>query len=299
MKQEEEKKWRDSGKLAAKVKSYARTLIKPETPALEIAEKVEKKIESFKAKNAFPISIACNEIAAHSSPAYNDDLKINGVVKVDLGISIDGFISDTAFTVDLTPENKYKELIKSSDEALKKAIKIIKPGIELWQIGDVIQKTISGMGFAPIRNLMGHSLERYKIHAGISIPNYNNNNKLTLQEGQIIAVEPFSTTGEGIVQDGKISDVYDLVEKKPVRDAASRKMIDFIEKEYSTLPFAGRWLVKEFGKKALFSLRMLEQAEALHHFPQLVEKTKHPVSHSEHTLLITKNGCDVLTEETE
>jgi len=297
MKKEELEKWRKAGKISFQVLDYAKKIIKLDMPLLEIAEQIERKIKQLGVKNAFPINLSINEIAAHSSPAYDDTIKAHGLLKVDIGISVDGFIGDTALSIDLTPEQKYKDLIKASEYALAEAIKIIRPGIKLFEIGKVIQDVIATYNFASVRNLSGHELRPWLLHSGFNIPNYDNRKTDELSEGMIIAIEPFATTGEGIVQDGAPSGIYHLIARHNTRDMFARKVLDFIEKEYKELPFSARWLVKEFGTRALFSLRMLEQANALHHFKQLVEKTKAPVSQAEHSVLVTKNGCEVLTKK--
>ncbi|MCX8194125.1 MAG: type II methionyl aminopeptidase [Candidatus Pacearchaeota archaeon] len=295
--QKELQKWREAGRIGAKILNFAKKLAKPEVPLLEIAEKVEQEIEKHKAKNAFPINLSINEIAAHSSPSYDDKSVAQGLLKIDLGINVDGYISDTAITIDLTPEQKYKDLILASDLALKEAIKIIRPGIMLMEIGKIIQTVIATYNLAPVINLSGHELKQWNLHAGLTIPNYDNGNITKLEEGMILAIEPFATTGQGIVQDGKPSGIYKFIAKHNTRDIESRKILDLIEKEYHELPFSSRWLVKQFGSRALLSLRLLEQTNALHHFKQLVEKTKAPVSQAEHTILVTEKGCEVLTKE--
>ncbi|MEM4152813.1 MAG: type II methionyl aminopeptidase [Candidatus Pacearchaeota archaeon] len=297
MEREELQKWREAGKIGAQVLNFAKKITKPETPLLEIAEKVEQEIEKHKAKSAFPVNLSINEIAAHSSPGYDDKSIAQGLLKIDIGINVDGYISDTALTIDLTPEQKYKDLISASEYALKEAIKIIKPGIMLMEIGKVIQDVIATYNLAPVINLSGHEIKKWNLHAGLTIPNYNNENITKLKEGMIIAIEPFATTGQGIVQDGKPSGIYKLIAKHNTRDLESRKILDFIEKEYHELPFSARWLVKKFGTRALLSLRLLEQANSLHHFKQLVEKTKAPVSQAEHTILVTEKSCEILTKE--
>ncbi|MCS7134811.1 MAG: type II methionyl aminopeptidase, partial [Candidatus Pacearchaeota archaeon] len=62
------------------------------------------------------------------------------------------------------------------------------------------------------------------------------------------------------------------------------------------LPFSERWIVKKFGTRAIVSLRFLEEASCLHHFRQLIEKTRMPVSQSEKTVIVTDDGCEVLTK---
>ncbi|MCX8194466.1 MAG: type II methionyl aminopeptidase [Candidatus Pacearchaeota archaeon] len=296
MEQKELQKWREAGRVGAQVLSFAKKIAKPETPLLEIAEKVEQEIEKHKATSAFPINLSINEVAAHSSPNHDDKSVAQGLLKIDVGVNIDGFISDTALTLDLTPEQKYKDLILASEFALKEAIKVIKPGIMLMEIGKVIQTVIATYNVAPVINLSGHELKRWNLHSGLTVPNYDNGNIAKIEEGMVLAIEPFATTGQGLVQDGKPSSIYKFIARHNTRDAESRKILEFIEKEYHSLPFSSRWLVKHFGSRALLSLRLLEQANSLHHFNQLVEKTKAPVSQAEHTVLITNNSCEILTK---
>ena len=108
-------------------------------------------------------------------------------------------------------------------------------------------------------------------------------------------MEPFATTGVGIVQDGKESGIYMLINNKPIRDSFSRKILEYVEEEFKTIPFSKRWIIKKFGNKANLALKLLERNENLKHFKQLVEQTKKPVSHSEHTLLFSDGKAKVLT----
>ena len=147
MEKKEIEKWKKVGSLGAQVLNYARSIVKPEMPLLEIAEQVEKKIQELKAKSAFPINLSINEIAAHSSPAYNETAKAQGLLKIDMGIHINGIISDTACSLDLSPEQKHQDLIKASQYALDEAIKVIRPGIMLCEIGKIIQQTIAIYNF--------------------------------------------------------------------------------------------------------------------------------------------------------
>jgi len=294
MDQKELANWKKSGEVAALLMKKAIQLCKPDVPLLEIAEKLEAEAEKLKVKWAFPINLSINEIAAHYSPQHEDKTLASGLLKIDLGISVDGCISDISKSVDLTPDQKYKNLIRASEDALKEAIKTAKHNIEVNKIGKAIQDSITKAGFSPVRNLSGHQLEKFMIHAGINIPNYDNNNAEKLKEG-MYAIEPFATTGEGIVQDSKPSGIYMLLQTKPVRDQKTREILEFIEKEYSTLPFSARWLVKKFGLRSLISLKTLEQQGILHHFSQLIEKSKMPVSQAEHTILVEKDKITVLT----
>lgn len=289
----DEENYKKAGAIAKQVKDYARTIIKKDSSLLELAEKIEAKIIELKGNIAFPVNLSINEIAAHYTPSYDDELKAEGLLKVDLGVHINGCIADTAFSIDLENSEENKNLILAAESALNKAIETAKEGIETSQIGNEIQKAISKHNFCPIINLSGHELKENILHAGITIPNYDNKSQEKISKG-VYAIEPFATSGQGKVIDGKMSGIYMLISKKPIRDISSRKILEFIEKNYSTMPFASRWLVKEFGKKSLISLSILEKAGILHQFPQLIEISRKNVSQAEDTIIVS-NKTEVLT----
>jgi methionyl aminopeptidase len=284
-----------AGRIAAEARDFARKITKKDMLVLEIAEKVEEFIIKQGAQCAFPVDVSCGEIAAHYSPLFEDTEKARGIVKVDIGVSFDGYIVDTAVSVDVENSEENKKIIDAAEKALDNALSILKPNIQVREIGKVINETITATGLSIIRNLSGHSIKRYKIHAGITIPNYDNGNQWELGDG-VYAIEPFATTGEGIVQDGKGSQVYMFKERKPVRDFFARQIIDYIEKEYNTMPFSSRWLIKKFGNRVLFTLSTLERENILHHFSQLVEKSRMPVSQAEHSFMIHKGKIIILTK---
>lgn len=287
--------WREIAKKGKEIFTFAKALVKKEAKMLDVVKQIEKKVKQEGLNLAFPVNISCNEVAAHYTPAENDETKLNGLVKLDIGVMKDGYICDMAESFDLTEDKRFTKMIEASSLALKNAVKIIKEGTTLGRIGNAIQGAITSHGFSPIINLCGHELEKYKLHSGLTVPNHDNKSTFQLKENQILAIEPFATSGVGIVQDGKPSGIYYLLEKKPVRDMMARKIADFIEKEYKTLPFCSRWIVEQFGSRAVFSLKLLEQSGILYHYNQLVEKSKQPVSQSEHTVLVKKNSCEILT----
>jgi methionyl aminopeptidase len=287
MNKDEEKKILKAGKIASEVKKYIRNFVKKEMSLLEIAEKIEEKIVELGGKPAFPTNLSINEIAAHYTPSFDDKTKAHGLLKIDLGVSVDGYLSDTAISLDLENSEENRKLIESSEEALKNAISILDKGIELGEIGREIQRTIESKGFLPIVNLTGHSIERYDLHAGISIPNIESDDGFVIEEG-LYAIEPFVTNGNGKVVEGPNSGIYQLIGTKNVRNSLSREILNFIIEEYNTLPFCSRWIVKKFGKGALFALKQLENNNNLHQFSQLVEVSEKKVSQAEHTILLSE-----------
>jgi methionyl aminopeptidase len=286
LKKEEIKNYKKAGEIAKQVVEYSKTIIKPGVPLLEIAEKTESKISELGGKPAFPVNLSINEIAAHYTPSHNDTTTASGLLKVDIGVHVDGYAADTAFSVDLEDNEENKKLIKSAEQAVKKAVEITKKDSKLRDIGSAIEESIKSFGFHPIQNLSGHSLAQHTLHSGITIPNFDNSSEKEIGEGAF-AIEPFSTTGLGSVKDGKPSGIYRLENSGSVRDSFAREILSFIKEEHQTLPFCSRWLVKKFGSRAILALKRIEDAGLLHHYPQLIEKGNGKVAQAEHTILLT------------
>ena len=284
----------EAGKIASQVKTYARTIVKKDVPLLEIAEKIEARISELGGKPAFPVNLSINEIAAHYTPSHDDKALASGLLKVDFGGHIDGWTADNAFSLDLENSEENKRLIETAEEALNKALDIVKLDIAANQIGGVISETIESRGFSPIINLCGHSMKQYELHGGITIPNIDDGRKVVLKEG-LYAIEPFATPGSGKVRDGRPSGIYELTSEKSPRSPLARELLQFIKKEYDKLPFCSRWIVEALDSKALFGLRELEANGNLHHFNQLVEVSGAKVSQAEQTILVEENKVTVTT----
>lgn len=277
-----------AGKISQEVKAYAKSIIKKDMLLLEIANKIEEKIFELGGEPAFPTNLSINEIAAHYTPTYDDETKASGLLKVDLGVQVNGWVADTAFSLDLENSEENKKLIEAAEEGLKAAEKILSSKTTLSQIGEAIETAINKKGFNPVSNLSGHSMEEYDLHAGITIPNVKNNSNAEIGEG-LFAIEPFATSGVGKIYDGKPSGIYQLVSAKSIRNQNAREVLEYITTYYSTLPFASRWLVEEFGTKALIALKQLEQNENIHQYDQLVESSKAKVAQAENTFIVEKD----------
>lgn len=280
------KSYLKAGKITQQAKNYARSLIKPGMSVLELADKIENKIRELGGKLAFPVNISINELAAHYVPHHADKTVIRegDLVKIDIGVHINGYIADTAFSVAL--DEKDRALVNATELALKSAIKTIKPGIEVWKVGEAIASEILKAGFQPIRNLTGHLVEQYNLHAGLSIPNYNNHNRAQLKEGMVLAIEPFATYGEGFVIEGRIADVYKL---EKVGIIKAKDILNWIIEQYKTLPFAKRWLVRKFGLlKSSLALREGCSKGLFKQYKILREKSSAKVAQAEHTVIIGK-----------
>jgi len=279
--------WQKAASISAEAREYGKKLCIVGAKHLDIAEKIEKKIIALGGKPSFPVDISTNTMAAHASPFF-DDMKVlakGDLIKLDLGAHIDGHVTDTAITIEVG-SNKYAKLAKAAEDALQAAVDIVKPGVKVCQIGAAVADVITSAGFQPIRNLSGHGVGLWEVHTTPTIPNYDNDDTTTLTEGQKIAIEPFATDGEGFIKEGKPSGVYGLVNLKPVRLQSTRKVLQFIQQEYKTLPFSARWL--QHFPNVTFALRLLEKEGILQQYGELPERSGGMVSQMEHTLEVGK-----------
>lgn len=288
-----------AGEIAKEIKSFARDLIKPGMLLIDIADAIDDKILELEGFPAFPVNLSLNEVAAHYTPTPGDETKAEGILKVDIGVSIDDFIADTAFSVDLTENGEFKDMIELNEKILAEATKVVKAGMEVKDIGEACQKTLEDWNsskdskFSIIKTLSGHSLAEGSIHAGLTISNYRNENKTKL-DNVAFAVEPFVTTGVGDIYEGQPGGIYVLQSDDQVRDRDARELLKHIKDNFGTLPFCERWIDTEEFKKIKFSLSMMVKQGILHHYPMLIEKSKKPVSQFENTFVI-KDGEVVCT----
>jgi len=284
-----------AGKIASEAREYARGFIKKGMPLIEIANKIEEKIQELGAKPAFPTCLSVDDLAAHGTPSYDDKRIAEGILKVDMGAHIDGWISDTAFSLDLENSEENKKIIEASEKALENVIKKIKKGIKVRDIGKTVQETIESYGLSPIINLFGHQVKNYELHSEISIPNFDNRNEKSLPVG-LYAIEPFATSGGGKIHDGNPSGIYRLIDEKNIRSSIAREVLALIKKDYLSLPFCSRWIVKKFGTRGMIGLKQLEENGNLHHYAELIENSHGKVAQTEHTILVEENNVVVTTK---
>ncbi len=293
-------KYRQAGEIAAEVREEMRRYVKEGMQIIEICEKAESLIEKKGGKPAFPCNISVNEIAAHYTSPPGDERIIpkGAVVKIDIGVHIDGYIADTATTVSFNPQ--YRELVKTAEEALNKGIEYVRAGASSSGFGALIQKTIVERGFKPISNLTGHSIGRYLIHSGKSLPNVPHFFGFKFKEGDIFALEPFVTLADaaGKVENGDLVTIFRFHKKKKVKGIHAKKLLVFIERNFRTLPFAERWLIGVVPKQSYNSaFKELLSSKSLVSYPIFVEASKKVVAQAEHTVYVKKNGCEILTEK--
>ena len=293
---EELEKWKEAGKLAHDALHFGKDLIRENQSMLDVTEKIEKYVSDNGGELAFPTNLAINNVGAHWTPSSKttENFKIGDLVKLDVGVHIDGYIGDNALTVEIGT-NKYAKMIETSREALNAAIEVAGPGVNVGMIGYAVQTTIENRGYKPIANLTGHGIKRYNLHSGISIPNVKENGGSILKAGDIIAIEPFVTDGAGRVGGKRNSNIYHVRQIRNIRDEKAANMIDEIQHRYKGLPFAERWLHQIQEVDATRSLTKLMRAGIISYYPVLDELGSGMVAQSEHTVLITNSGSEVLT----
>lgn len=275
-----------AGKIAKETLEYGKNLVKDGASVLKIAEAIEKKIFELGGKPAFPVNICINETAAHFTPVLQSKeiIKAEDYVKLDLGVHIDGYIADTAITI--RPAGKDK-MILCSEKMLEAALPMFVPGEKLSEIGEAIENVSKEFGFNPVRNLTGHGLKQYDLHAGTNVYNVKNSSSKRLEEGEVYAVEPFCTTGTGLVKDSEPALIFMWLADKPARSAEARKILEMAKTKYNGLPFAKRWIEKNFSPlKLSLAINELTRIGALHAFAQLKEVSGKPVAQSEHTVVV-------------
>ncbi len=279
--------WLKAGKLAAQAREYAQEVCVAGKSYTYIVDTVEDFIIKRGGFPAFPMDISVNHVAAHYCPFIDDPeeniVKKGDVIKLDIGVHINGAVADNACTVEIGT-NKWAKLIRASKEACLAACDLATPGRPIYQLGAIVEDTIRSHGFNPITNLSGHGVGLWQVHTAPAIPNYDNGNKKTLVEGQYIAIEPFATDGIGSVSEGKPCGVYGFLQKKPVRLPGARKLMGHIEKTYNTLPFTERWLKDTPNIK--FLLALLEREGVIKQYTILPEKKNGMVTQHENTIEI-------------
>jgi len=291
-------KYHRAGEIAAKVREEMKKTAKEGMLILHICEKAEGMIRSLGGKPAFPCNVSVNEVAAHYTSPVGDERRVpeGSIVKIDVGVHVDGYVVDTATTVCFDPE--YESMVQAAEKALETAIRVIRPGLSTSELGSEIQRVIEGYGFKPISNLTGHQVGRYTIHAGKSLPNISHFSLNKIGAGDVYAVEPFVTLTDaaGRVEDSPEAYIYRLVKRKPLKMAEARRLLRFIETEYRTLPFAERWLEERWPSgqyKPAFS--SLSASKCLMAYPVFVEVSRKRIAQAEHTVLVDKEGPVVLT----
>jgi methionyl aminopeptidase len=296
--QEELKKFRLSGKILRETREEMRVYVQENMKIIDVCEKAENLIRQKGGKPAFPVNVSINEVAAHYTAVPGDTgiIPAGCTAKIDIGVQVDGYVTDTAFTAAFGPEGR--DMKSTAEHALKTVIENIHGEMQLGDIGKIAETAIKNRGYKPISNLTGHSVGRYLIHAGTSIPSVSGYNPNKVHTGEIYAIEPFVTQIDAIarVDDAPQTTIYRFLKAKSIKTPEAKKLAKYIETNFHTLPFAERWLkgvLPTTQHKAAF--KDLQASKCIMKYPVFVEASRKPVAQAEHTLLLKEDGCEVLT----
>lgn len=294
-------KWMKAGQVAADALQLGRRLAVPGARVIDVATAVEQHIRDQGLGQAFPCTLAIDAVAAHVTPTHDDlsVLKEGQVVKIDCGAELDGALSDNACTVEVGGPGRHARLVEASEACLREAIAIIGPNVDLGTVGAAIELTAKDFGFKPIQNLTGHSLETFNLHAGLTVPNVPMKISRRPRIGDVLACEPFVTTGVGRVENSGPGNIYHYQRNRPLRLPTAKKLLASIERSYPKLPFAERWLTGAIEPHKLnVNLLQLQKEAAIKHYPALSEASGGMVAQTEATLVVTEDGCVVTTRPT-
>lgn len=291
-------KYRRAGEIAAKVRNEMKEFASEGMLVIEICERAEEMIRKMGGKPAFPCNVSVNEVAAHYSSPPKDTTQIpeNSLVKIDVGVHVDGYIADTATTVCFNSE--YDDLVSAAERALERAVQIVRPGLSMSKFGSEVERVIRNYGFRPVSNLTGHQVGRYLIHAGKALPNVSHLSTAKIQPGEAYAVEPFVTlaNGAGRVDAGDEAHIFRFLKHKSLKNARTKDLLKYIEENFRSLPFSERWLrdfmCREWYVKAFSELL---SSKSLTSYPVFVEASRKPVAQAEHTVLVREKNSVVLT----
>jgi len=292
-------KFRLSGKILREVREKMKDYVREGMLIIDVCEKTENLIQEKGGKPAFPCNVSINEIAAHYTSPPNDQKRIpeKSIVKLDLGVHVDGYVTDSEVTICFNLE--CRSLLKAAEQALSAAINNIHPGISTSRLGAIIEKTIKSHGFKPISNLTGHQIGRYIVHAGTSIPNVSHLSFFSkIKLGGIYAIEPFVTLSNAVgkVKDGEEVTIFRFLKRRSLKNPYAKQLLKHIEKSFRTLPFGERWLQNVVPKEHYQeAFRELLSSKAIMGYPVFVEASGKPVAQAEHTVMVVEDGCEVLT----
>ena len=285
---EELDRWRRAGAISGRARELGLKLVVPGAKRREVAHAIEEYIRGQGAQPAFPANLSRNFEAAHYTPSPGDEeVFVEGdLVKVDVGAHLDGAIADTADTVEVGSSRRYENLVRAAREGLAAGIEKVRAGVRVDELSRAIAAAIRARGLKPIEDLTGHSIDRYLLHAGKSIPNVPGVTAATLEEGEIIAIEPFATNGMGRIANGPFGNIARLRrDPGPVDPVAAR-----LFGRFRTLPFALRWADAPEEREALQRSR-----KSIQTYPVFLERGGGWVAQAEHTVRVGDAAAEVLT----
>jgi len=196
-------KMRAAGQLVGQVRERLRAMVQPGITTIELDQAAEKMIRdagalpTFKGYNGFPYSICAsvNEQIVHGFPS-DYVLQDGDIFSIDCGVTLEGFVGDTATTVPVgNVSEEWLQLVRVTEECLERAIKQCLPGNHLGDIGWAVQEHAEAHGYSIVRDYVGHGIGR-RMHEDPQIPNYGRPGLgPKIKSGYCFAIEPMVNLG--------------------------------------------------------------------------------------------------------
>jgi methionyl aminopeptidase len=287
---------REAGRVAAAAREMGARLIVPGAALREVCEAVEDEIRLRGGHLAFPAQTSRNQIAAHYCPSPEDDTVYaeGDLAKLDIGVHIDGWVVDTAVTVNVGGRPAPQRLVDAARAGLEAAIDAAGPGVPIPRISAAIESALRARGARPMKNLCGHHVGRFTVHSGPPIPNAPDGGNDRLLVGAVLAIEPFATEGLGFVVEQGRPEVFRLLPgPEDGRDVDAEVLAAMAAKQ--GLPFSRRDLRAFAEPRVEGALATLVARGRLASYAPLVEASGRPVAQAEHTLYVGAEGVEVLT----
>lgn len=283
--------------------------------ANELVEKYCRPICNETMGYAFPVGISVNEVIAHDTANIEDTrtFKTNDVVKIDLGIHLNGSIIDSAFTMiigdDEQTKNFYFPLLEATQDATYTGIALSGVDARLYEISEAISEVIGsyeledGTQIKPIFGLGGHDILPYKVHGEkliLSVPHKTQKN-IKMKENEIYAIETYASTGSGkpnqenigkcnhfMIDDNVKKNYYNLRGKEK-----KNELMRWIMKDGKTLPFTQSWCshIPNYENH----LNYYREKRGIIAYPPLSDTVGSKTSQFEHTIHIKENCVEIFS----
>lgn len=285
--------YEEAGNIQQDAIEHGEQLITAGSTHLEVARDIEQLIRERGGEPAFPVNLSIDNQAAHRTPAPDEEtvFRSQDVVCLDIGVHVDGFVADGATTVDLS--GQHTALIESAEDALSTALDAVESGVDVRDIGALIEQTIESHGFTTVENLAGHGVGQFEAHTDPRVPNVSGQSSETLTTGDVIAVEPFASYAHDTVKRlGEGTQIYEFAETKQLRGTRARQTQQTITQQYTDFPFAFRWISADATTRGI---QQLVKHGGVESHPVIGVSAGDVVVQAEHTVLVEDNGCTRLT----
>eukprot|EP01023_Acetabularia_acetabulum_P051514 TRINITY_DN5701_c0_g1_i1.p1 TRINITY_DN5701_c0_g1~~TRINITY_DN5701_c0_g1_i1.p1 ORF type:complete len:508 (-),score=104.64 TRINITY_DN5701_c0_g1_i1:132-1655(-) len=305
---------RQAAEVHRQVRKHMQQVCKPGIKLIDMCENLEDCVRQLIQENglsagiAFPTGCSLNCCAAHWTPNGGDNtvLAYDDVMKLDFGTHINGRIVDSAFTVAFNP--RYDPLLEAVKEATYQGIRTSGIDVRLCDVGESIQEVmesyeveLDGRIFEvkSVRNLNGHSIAPYRIHAGKYVPTVKGGEATKMEEGEFYAIETFGTTGKGYVREDLECSHYMKnfdVGFVPLRMPKAKQLLQVIDKNFGTLAFCRRYLDRLGETKYLMALKNLVDNGIVDSCPPLCDVRGSYVAQFEHTIYLHPTRKEIVSK---